>query len=392
MKSRFTLLLIVFISPMFLLGQPDPSYAKQQALRTVSKKLKDDPTNFELQWRHLELATYLLNDIKYRRPFLFELGDMDEGFDKLNWRDKQFFKKEFARAYKKVILEKDTSVIGESDYYLLRMDYYGITRQSEKAILDARYLIDSAAYSNNNFDPSFYREHALESLFKIYVNTGNFNLALSTIDRFYEEKFKNKKIITRSDECLLHKHLLFEHFNKKESPFPYLKEICRNNFKIYFFYCKKFADEGLTMDDIEAGNKGITSNGQKPLYFSHSPYRKEHLYLNSHKTNIGLLRMQCMNVFEKSMYYTKNPHDGIRTESFQTAYYRLVMYFDRRDSIDLVHNDKVDSKVAAKGIRAYYLKEFVDTFYPESDEGEKAEVFGLLELCRACESKDSDSY
>jgi len=148
------------------------------------------------------------------------------------------FNSDFQKIYKNVIALKKKDIVEDGDFYLNRIWFYFNMGELNKAIEDAKHLRDSASYSRYSDRAGYYHNWALFSLFSLYVMTGEFEGAVSSLDSLLSKKKNESPEVYFSGHGSFvsptDKVRLLIHFEKKDQVILFLKKTCREHFNWYF--------------------------------------------------------------------------------------------------------------------------------------------------------------
>lgn len=242
MQKMVKLVISIFILTSYLsFGQPNPQESYPKRIKAISEQLKTDSLNYKLIWERLEMNVNLLSGIRtFDNRFLL----LSDSTDKIKNQDTYFneFNTDFNKIYENIIKLKKFDIVEEGDFYLNRIWFYIKANEIDKAIVDAKYLRDSASYSQYSERGDYYNNWALYSLFNLYVITNKYQEALGAIDTMLEKKKRDDSEVYYSGHgsflSYRDKTSLFEHFTERDKIIPFLKENCIEHFNWYFEHIK----------------------------------------------------------------------------------------------------------------------------------------------------------
>jgi hypothetical protein len=221
-------------------GQPDPRKGYPKRIKEITEQLKTDSLNYGLIWERLEMKVSLLNSnvgsVTQDQIFSLKIDSTSKKTIKKLYFDE--FNIDFDKIYNNIIKEKKYNIVEEGDFYLNRIWFYSCLLEIDKAIKDAKYLRNTASYSQYWQRGEYYNDWALISLFNLYVIDKQYENALECIDTMLENRKKENPGVYFSGNGsglgINDKIKLFEHFNQTDKIIPFLKKNCKESFNWYF--------------------------------------------------------------------------------------------------------------------------------------------------------------
>lgn len=236
-NMKISLFVALFFTSFLSFGQPSPELHYPERVAAINEQLKTDSLNYTLVWERLQMQVSLL-------------GGSVSSDEMLSWKTDTaipaakrrlyytHLNADFEKIYQHILLPKQYEIAEEGDFYLNRIWFYSHMSEWDKAIRDARYLRDSASYSQYSDRGEYYHMWALFSLFHLHIVTHEYKPALAAIDSMLEfNKRDDPEVFFSGGGGSLgytDKVSLLEYFGDTNSIVPFLKDCCIDNFNWYF--------------------------------------------------------------------------------------------------------------------------------------------------------------